>query len=175
MAQKTPEEKDDLSAATVRELGRTRIEIVPRDSTSVFVYWEVANTSPSDAVAAPEETTPETTFIIDIRREADDESDVSFETPDRLEGRIVEVPAGFRYYATLSLSTPNGPQRLARSTTSAGPTASEQGEPRFVKVSPSDKGLSLSEVEGEGERDSDGEVKHRRARWEWSGTDSSSH
>ena len=156
---KTPGPKDDVNLPeTVRALGRTRIEIVPRDSKSVFVYWEVANPDGDDTDPTPPD------FTIDIRRESDDESGASFETQSRLDGRIVEVPAGQRYYATLSMTTDEGRRQIARSSTLAGPNAAAEGDASFVKIQAGDDGLHTSPTGGPG---------GRPVRWNWRGADSS--
>ena len=155
---KTPGRTDDVNLPEdVRALGRTRIEIVPRGSSSVFVYWEVANLA-DDATTSPD---PE--FTIDIRRESDDETGASFDTDERLSGRIVDVPAGARYYAVLSLKTVEGKRQLARSSTLAGPTTSG-GDAEFVQVSPGDDGLRTSPT---------GKPGGKPVRWNWHGADSS--
>lgn len=155
---KTPGRTDDVNLPdAARALGRTRIEIVPRDASSVFVYWEVANLADDAA------ETPQATFDIDIRRESDDESGASFETQSRLDGQIVEVPAGERYYATLALRTGEGRRQLTRSSTLAGTMASVD-EGQFVTVTAGDDGLETSDPQ---------QPAGTSVRWDWKGTDSS--
>lgn len=145
MAAKRPGQKDELTRS-VRELGRTRIEIVPRDSQSVFVYWEVANTGTGDGAS------PSPTFTIEIQSKPDDEVVHLFETNERLDGRIVEVAAGHSYGAVLSMNDDDDLLRLARSSTLAGPKKSDDGDAEFFRVQPGDSGLQTSAEDNPGRR-----------------------
>ncbi len=125
MTVKNPGPKDELKRS-VRELGRTRVEIVPRDSQSVFVYWEVANTGSKGATLTP-------TFTVQIQRKPDGTTVHSFDTTERLDGRIVDVAAGSKYGAILSMNDGADLVRLARSSSFVGPEASDE-ETRFSRV-----------------------------------------
>lgn len=121
-------QRDNVDAhPIVRPLGRTRVELVPRDSSSVFVFWEVADPTPSGDDATSE------TFVIELRREDDGEVASSFDSRARLDGQRVDVDPGGRYWAALNLRTDEGLQRLARSTSSAGPLP-RQDSVTFVEL-----------------------------------------
>ena len=140
---KTLGPKDDPEThPVVRALGRTRVELVPRDSRSVFVYWEVADPEASGS------DSPQSEYVIELRRERDGEVVATHRSAERLRGEVIEVDQGGRYWAALNLSTADGLLRLARSTTSAGPLPSDEPA-RFVELTPGDGGLSLEPSEHE--------------------------
>lgn len=141
---KTQGQKDDVqNHPVVRQLGRTRIELVPRDSQSVFVYWEVALSAPSP---------PQQEYVIELRRERGDDVVASHRTAETLGGEVIEVERNGRYWASLNLDDNGDLTRLARSTTAAGPLPASEDGPQFVEVSKSqgEEGLTAAPVAHEG-------------------------